>query len=221
MKLYYSPGACSLAPHIVAHELGIPLDLAKVDTKTQKVDGGDDYSAINPKGYVPTLQLDDGQLLTEGPVISQYLADRRPEAGLVPAPGTMERYRLLEILGFLNSEIHANCGPLFNPQLPAESRQDRIQRLQKRYKVVERELTGRDYLLGSAFTVADAYLFVLTTWATVLKIDLSPYPNTLAFQKRVAARPAVQAALRAEGLPWPPLAPASNRPASGQSAVSQ
>jgi len=200
MKLYYAPGACSLAPHIVAEELGSKVDLVKVDLGAKKTADGADYSKINPKGYVPALGLDNGEVLTEGPVISQYLADQKPQSGLVPPNGTLERYRLQEMLGFINSEIHKTYSPLFDKTTPQETRDNRVAYLKKRYGVIEQKLAGREYLLGDRFTVADAYLFVVTGWAPHVKVDLSEYPNVQAFQKRVAARPAVQAAMKAEGL---------------------
>lgn len=200
MKLYYAPGACSLAPHIVAHETGIRLDLEKVDTKTKAMDSGGDFRDINPKGYVPVLRLDDGAILTEGPVVSQYLADLHPESGLAPLPGSMERYRLQEWLGYINSEIHKNYSPLFNPATSEETRKEKIDYLRKRYDLIEQRLATNSYLLGEHYTVADIYLFVVTNWARIVKVDLSGFPNLLAFQKRMVARPAVQAALKAEGL---------------------
>lgn len=200
MKLYFSPGACSLSPHIVAKELGIDLTLEKVELSTKKLADGADYLAINPKGYVPALGLDNGELLTEGPAIVQYLADSKPEAGLAPKNGTFERYRLQEMLGYLNSELHKTYATLFSPKLPAETRQDREDYLRKRYAPIETQLAGRSYLFGDSFTVADAYLFTVTSWAKFIKLDLSAFPNLLAFQDRAAARPAVQAALVAEGL---------------------
>lgn len=200
MKLYYTPGACSLSPHIVAHELGEQLQLEKVDGKAKKTASGADYWAINPKGYVPALELDDGQILTEGPTIVQYLADRRPEAGLVPAAGSIERYRVQELLGYINSEIHKTYSPLFAPSVTPETRSEKHAYLKKRYALLEKQLAGRDYLFGDRFSIADAYLFTVTNWAKHLQVDLSEFPNLLAFQQRVAARPAVQAALKAEGL---------------------
>jgi glutathione S-transferase len=200
MKLYYSPGACSLAPHIVAHETSTELTLDKVNNKTKQTASGADYLAINPKGYVPALELDDGQVLTEGPVIAQYLADKKPEAGLVPAAGTLERYRLLEVLGYLNSEIHKTFTPLFDPASSPALRSEKTAVIKRRYALLEAQLAGRDYLFGSQFTIADAYLFTITNWAKVVKVDLAEYTNLAAFQQRVAARPAVQAALRAEQL---------------------
>ncbi|MEO8316536.1 MAG: glutathione transferase GstA [Pseudomonadota bacterium] len=201
MKLYYSPGACSLAPHIVAQEAGIELTLEKVDFTTRKTASGADFLAINPKGYVPALQLDSGEVLTEGPAIVQYLADRKPQSGLAPANGTLERYRVQEWLGYINSELHKSYGPLFTPAVSAESRAERTAYLLKRYALVEAALAGRSYLAGDQFTIADAYLFTVTNWANFVKVDLSSLPNLQAFQKRVAARQGVKAAMAAEGLP--------------------
>jgi glutathione S-transferase len=200
MKLYYSPGACSLAPHIVAHELGIPLTLEKVDTKTKQTASGRDFTTINPKGYVPALELDDGQLLTEGPVISQYLADLKPESGIAPANGTLPRYRLQETLGYINSEIHKSFSPLFNPATSAELREDRIAYLRKRYALIEKTLANSEFIAGERFSIADAYLFTVTNWANFVKLDFSEFAALMAYQKRIAQRPAVQAALKAEGL---------------------
>src|SRR5579885_174911 len=200
MKLFYASGACSLSPHIVAREAGIELRLQKVDLKTKTVISEGDFLAINPKGYVPALEMDDGQVLTEGPAIVQYLADLMPEKGLARPAGTMASYRLQEWLGYINSELHKTYSPLFRPETPAETRTERLGYLAKRYAWVEKQLSGRPYLLGEHFTVADAYLFTVTRWAGHVKFDLSPFPNLRAFQERVAARPAVQAALKAEGL---------------------
>lgn len=200
MKLYFAPGACSLSPHIVALEAGEPLELEKVDTKAKKTASGKDYLAINPKGYVPALELEDGQLLTEGPAIVQYLADRHPESGLVPAAGTLERYRVQEVLGYINSEIHKTYSPLFGPNVTPELREEKHAYLKKRYAVLDKQLSGRSYLFGDRFSVGDAYLFTVTNWAKPVKLDLSEFRNIASFQERVAARPAVQAALKAEGL---------------------
>ena len=200
MKLYYSPGACSLSPRIVAAEAGIPLQLVKVDTKTKTISSEGDYWVINPKGYVPALELDDGQLLTEGPAIVQYLADLKPAARLAPANGTLPRYRLQEALNYITSEIHKSYSPLFNPQVLPVVREERIAYLRKRYALLDKQLAGRKYLFGDQFTVADAYLFVVTRWAAAVKLDLSEFVNIASFQQLVAARPAVQAALQAEGL---------------------
>ncbi len=200
MKLYYSPGACSLSPHIVANEAGIPLELIKVDTKTKAIASEGDFWEINPKGYVPALQLDDGEVLTEGPAIVQYLADRAPKSELAPANGSFERVRLQETLNYLTSEIHKSYSPLFRPDVLPAVREERLAYLAKRYALIEKQLEGRKYLSGDRFTVADAYLFTLTRWARAVKLDLSGYPNLEAFQKRVGSRKAVLEALRAEGL---------------------
>lgn len=200
MKLYYSPGACSLSPHIVARESGIELELDKVDFKTKQTGGGRDFMAINPKGYVPALELDDGSLLTEGPAIVQYLADRAPERGLVPPAGSTARYRVQEMLGFINSELHKTYSPLFSPATGEEQRKERMAYLHKRYAIIERQLATGPYLFGEQFTAADAYLFVVTNWARTVKLDLADFPNLRAFQARVAERPAVRAAMDAEGL---------------------
>jgi glutathione S-transferase len=199
MKLYYSPGACSLSPHITAREAGIAIELDKVDTE-KKTSTRRDFLAINPKGYVPALELDDGQVLTEGPAIAQYLADLRPATKLAPACGTMERYRLQETLGYINSEIHKTYSPIFNPKISPEARQEREAYLKKRYAIIEKSLAGKQHLVGDHFTVADAYLFTVTNWSNRLKVDLSDFPNVMAFQKRVATRPAVQEAMKIEGI---------------------
>src|SRR5262245_26809241 len=200
MKLFFAPAACSLSPHIVAQEAGIPLTLVRVDTQTKKLADGGDYWAINPKGYVPALQLDNGELLTEGPTIVQYLADSKPAAKLAPAAGTFERVRVQEMLGYINSEIHKTYSPLFRPTITPELRKDREEYLHKRYGLIEKQLAKGPYRVGEQLTVADAYLFTVTNWANFVKLDLSAFPNLLAFQGRVAARPAVQAAMTAEGL---------------------
>ena len=200
MKLYYAPGACSLSPHIVATEAGIPIQLVKVDTKTKTVVSDGDYWTINPKGSVPALELDNGEILTEGPAIVQFLADLKPESRLAPANGTFPRSRLQEALNYITSEIHKTYSPLFNPQILPEVREERVGYLRKRYALLDKQLAGRKYLFGDQFTVADAYLFTVTRWAAAIKIDLSDFANLRAFQKNVAARPAVQAAMKAEGL---------------------
>ncbi len=200
MKLYYTPGACSLSPHIVALEADIALPLEKVDGKAKRTESGDDFWQINPKGYVPALRLDNGELLTEGPAIVQYLADLKPESGLAPANGTLARYRLQEMLGYINSELHKSYSPLFKPDTPEQTRSERKEYLLKRYQLIEDALARQPWLLGDQFTVADAYLFTVTNWARHVDLDLSAFPALLAFQKRVAERPAVRAALEAEGL---------------------
>ena len=200
MKLYYSPGVCSLAPHILAEEAGIPLKFEKVDLKTKRTESGRDYLQINPKGYVPALELDDGTVLTEGPAIDQYLGDLKPESRLVPANGTKERYRLQEMLGYINSEIHKSYSPLFKDDTPEATRADRKAYLHKRYAFLEDVLTKQSWLLGDTFTVADAYLFTVTRWAKGAGVDLSEFKQLAAFQDRVGARPAVKTVLLDEGL---------------------
>ncbi len=200
MKLYYTPGACSLAPHIVAQEAGIELALEKVDLETKKTGSGRDYFSVNPKGYVPALELDNGEILTEGPVIAQYLADLKPDSGLAPPNGTWERYRLQEMLAFISTEIHKGYGPFFDPRLTPEAREERVAYMRKRFDLVDRWLDGKEFLLGGRFTAADAYLFVMVGWKDFLNVDYSGLDNVLAFHERVGRRPAVQAALRAEGL---------------------
>lgn len=200
MKLYYFPGACSLSPHIVAQEAGIPLQLEKTDITTKLTESGEDFGKINPKGYVPTLMLDNGEVLTEGTAIVQYLADLKPESGLAPANGTLPRYRLQEMLGYINSELHKNYSPLFSPDTADQVRQQRKDYLLKRYTLLNDVLAGQPYLLGESFTAADAYLFTITNWAGHVGLDLSRFAALADFQQRVASRPAVQAALVAEGL---------------------
>ena len=200
MKLYYSPGACSLSPHIVAHELGTALSIEKVDTKTKRTESGRDFWQINPKGYVPALELDNGEVLTEGPAIVQYLADQKGNTQLAPANGTLARARLQEMLNYITSEIHKTYSPLFKDDTPEATREERKAYLQRRYEYIERILAKQQWLLGEHFTVADAYLFTVTRWATAVKLDLSGYPALLAFQERIAKRPGVQAAMLSEGL---------------------
>jgi len=200
MKLYYSPGACSLSPHIVAHELGTALSIEKVDTKTKRTESGRDFWQINPKGYVPALELDNGAVLTEGPAIVQYLADQKGNTQLAPANGTLARARLQEMLNYITSEIHKTYSPLFKDDTPEATREERKAYLQRRYEYIERILAKQQWLLGEHFTVADAYLFTVTRWAAAVKLDLSGYPALLAFQERIAKRPGVQAAMLSEGL---------------------
>jgi glutathione S-transferase len=200
MKLYYAPGACSLSPHIVSRELGIPVELKKVNTKDKTIEGGGDYRKVNARGYVPALELDDGQVLTEGPAIVQYLADKKPDAALAPKPGSFERYRLQEWLNFLTSEIHKQFSPLFKPNTPEEYKRIAKENLATRFDWLDGQLAGKDYLMGTQFTVADAYAFVLLGWTKPTQIDLARWPNLAAFHQRVGARPKVQEALQAEGL---------------------
>ena len=200
MKLYFSPGACSLSPHIVLHESGLAFQAIAAPTKTKKLPDGSDYLAINPRGYVPLLELDDGQRMTEGPAIVQYIADQVPAKNLAPANGTMARYRLQEWLTFIGTELHKGFSPLFNPAANDDFKAFSKDKLKSRLAWVNEQLEGKAYLLGDAFSVADAYLFVVTNWTKPMAIDLSPYPNVVAFRERVAARPAVQAAMKAEGL---------------------
>lgn len=200
MKLYFSPGACSLSPHITALEAGLNVTLIKVDTKTKKLEDGSDFLKINPKGQVPTLVLDDGDIVTEGPVIAQILADLAPASNLAPGNGTKARYKLQEWLNFITSEIHKGYSPLFKPTTPEDYKPLAKQHLADRYAFVNEKLAGKKYLLGDTFTVADAYLFTVSNWAKFVGVDLSPYGNVSAFMARVAERPQVQAALKAEGL---------------------
>jgi glutathione S-transferase len=199
MKLYYSPGACSLSPHIALLEAGLPYDLVKVDLRAKKLENGDDYLAINPKGQVPALALDSGELVTEGPVIVQMIADKAGN-GLAPARDSAERYKLLEWLNFTTAELHKNFGPMFSPVLADEAKAFFKDRVMGKFKYVDAALAGKDYLMGKNFTVADAYLFTMLCWADRMKFDLSAMPNLLAYKARVAARPKVQEALTKEGL---------------------
>lgn len=200
MKLFYMPGACSLAPHVVLRELGLPFDLERVDTKAGKTEQGTDYRTVNPKGYVPALRLDDGQVLTENAVILQYLADRKPEARLAPAAGTMERYRMQEWLNYCASEMHKSMGGLFNKAMPDAWRAATKEAIGKRLDWLSSELGRRGYLTGDAFGLPDAYLFVILGWSRFVDLDLGRWPVLGGYVGRIAARPAVQAALKAEGL---------------------
>jgi glutathione S-transferase len=200
MKLYYSPGACSLSPHIVLQEAGLPFQTIKADTKTKVLPDGTDYKTINPLGYVPLLELDDGTRLTEGPAIVQYIADKAPDKRLAPPNGTFERTKLQSWLNFVTSELHKGFSPLFNPAMPEEAKKIFRERLGTRFAHIDKHLAGNDYLMGKDFSVADAYAFVVSNWAGRVDVDLSPYANVLAWRKRVGARPAVQAAMKAEGL---------------------
>ena len=200
MKLYFSPGACSLSPHIVCREAGLAVELVKVDLRTKQTEHGDDYFQINPNGYVPALVLDDGSILTEGPAIIQYLADQVPDKRLAPPNGTMERYRLQSLLNFITAELHKSMGVFFNPNASAEWKEAVTALLQRRLGYVNDLLAQHPYALGEDFTVADAYLFTILSWSKPLKIDLSPWPRLGDYLDRIAARPAVQEARRAEGL---------------------
>jgi glutathione S-transferase len=199
-KLYYSPGACSLSPHIVLREAGLPFTLVLASTKTKKLADGSDYLGINPKGQVPLLELDDGQRLSEGPAIVQYIADQAPASGLAPAFGTMARYRLIEWLNFITTELHKGFSPLFTPGMPDEAKAMARASLGARLTWVDGQLAGKTWLMGETFTVADAYLFTVAGWGKYVGVDIAPLANLSAYMARVAARPAVQDALKAEGL---------------------
>ena len=200
MKLYYSPGACSLSPHIVMREAGLAFEPVMAPTKTHKLQDGTDYYTINPLGYVPMLELDDGTRLREGPAIVQYIADQVPNKNLAPAAGTLPRYRLQEWLTFIGTEIHKSFSPLFNPNMPEDGKKIYRERLANRFDFLNKELAGKQYLMGDQFSVADAYLYTVTRWAKPMAIDLTAYPNLVAHNARVNARPAVQEALKAENL---------------------
>jgi glutathione S-transferase len=200
MKLYYSPGACSLSPHIAMREAGLAFEPVLASTKSHKLQDGTDYYGINPLGYVPMLELDDGTRLREGPAILQYIADQVPTRNLAPANGTLPRYRLQEWLTFIGTEIHKSFSPLFNPNMPEEAKTISKDKLASRFQWLDGELKGKQYLMGDNFSVADGYLFTVTNWTKPMNIDLTPYPNLVAYRERVAARPAVQEAMKAEGL---------------------
>jgi glutathione S-transferase len=200
MKLYYAPGACSLAPHIALCEAGLPHQLEKVDLAAKKTEAGADYAEINPKGYVPALALDDGQVLTEVSAVVQYIADQAPGSGLAPPPGTAERYKLLEWLGFVATELHKGFAPLWRPDTPDAYKPVVRDSLAKRFGYLDGQLVDRDHLMDSGFTVADAYCFTVLNWTDFHGIDLAPFPNVGAYVGRVAARPQVQQAMREEGL---------------------
>lgn len=200
MKLYYSPGACSLAPHIVLNEAGYAYEAEKVDIPTKKTATGGDFLAINPKGYVPAITLDDGQLLTEVQVLLRYLADQKPQSNLMPKPGTMERYRVEEWMNYIATELHKGYSPLFRPNTPEEYKTIARENLAKRLALLDKALAGKQYLMGNAFTAADAYAFTILRWSQFTKVDLSPYANIKAYMARVEARPKVQQTLKEEGL---------------------
>ena len=200
MKLYYSPGACSLSPHIVLREAGLAFEPVLASTKTHKLADGTDYYGINPLGYVPMLELDDGTRLREGPAIIQYIADQVPTKNLAPANGTLPRYRLQEWLTFIGTEVHKSFSPLFNPNMPEDGKKISRERLATRFKFLDGELANKHYLMGEHFSVADAYLYTVTRWTKPMAIDITAYPNLIAHHQRMGARPAVQEALKAEGL---------------------
>jgi len=200
MKLYYATGTCSLSPHIVLLEAGLPYTLERIDFATKKTPAGIDYFTINSKGTVPALQLDDGRLLTEGPAIVQYLADQKPDSGLAPRAGTFERYQLMEILNYITSEVHKGFSPLFNPKISADWRASAQANLEKKFDWLSGSLKDKTFLMGNAFTVADAYLFTVLSWTRPLKIDLGRWPVLNAYQQRIAPRPTVQRALKESGL---------------------
>ncbi|MEN5018462.1 glutathione transferase GstA [Erwinia sp. Eh17-17] len=200
MKLFYTPGACSLSPHIALEEINATFTLEKVDLKTKKTESGADFTTINSKGYIPALLLDDGSLLTEGTVIAQYVADLKPEAGLIPAAGTAERYKVLEWLSFISTELHKPVGSMFNPAQSADWKQATVATLNKRLDWLSSALAGKTWLQGEQFTIADGYLFTVLGWTKVVGFSLDAWPDLQAYAGRVAARPAVQRALKAEGL---------------------
>jgi glutathione S-transferase len=200
MKLYYSPGACSLASHIALYETGLPFEAVKVEGRGQKTAGGEDYSKVTAKNYVPALRLDDGEVLTEGTAILPYVADLAPATGLAPAAGTLARYRLHEWLGYLNSEVHKNFSPFFAPGVTDEQKAAACSNLGKRFEFLQQSLEGREHLLGGGFTVADAYLFTVLGWCRFVGIDLAQWPGLQSYHKRISQRPAAQSAMRAEGL---------------------
>jgi glutathione S-transferase len=200
MKLYFAPGACSLSPHIVLREAGAKFDLEQVDLREKKTKNGDDYWTINPKGQVPLLELDDGQMISEGPAIVQYVADKNPGAGIIPAAGSIDRYHLQGWLTHIGTELHKTYGPMFRPTTPDEYKKISKETLANKYKNIDKMLEGKQYLMGDKFTVADAYLYTVTRWAPRVEFDLSPFPNVKAFMERMNARPKVQEALKAEGL---------------------
>jgi len=200
MKLYYAPGACSMAPHIVATEAGLKLDLIKVDIPNKKTADGGDFWKVNPKGYVPALQLDDGQILTEVGVIIQYLADQKPDSGLAAKPGSMERYHQMEAVNFAATEVHKQLGALFNPKMTPDMKEVQLGVIERRFNALEKALEGKQYIMGDKFSIADAYLFTVLNWTNPLKVDLAKWPNIQGLMARVGARPKVQETLKAEGL---------------------
>jgi glutathione S-transferase len=200
MKLYFSPGACSLSPHIVLREAGANFELEQVDNREKKTKSGQNFWTINPKGQVPVLELDTGERLTEGPIIVQYVADQKPASGLLPPAGTMERYRVQEWLNFITSELHKSFGPIFRPTTPDAYKAISKENLAKRFDFLDKELAGRQFLMGDKFTIADAYLFAVLRWTARIEMDLAKWPNLKAYVDRIAGRPKVQEAMKAEGL---------------------
>jgi glutathione S-transferase len=200
MKLFYSPGACSLSPHIVLLEAGLTAAMVKVDLGTKKTAEGGDYLTVNSKGAVPALQLDDGQMLTEGPAIVQYLADLKPESGLAPRAGSFARYRLMEMLNYITSELHKGFSPLFNPKITPDWKEATLAALGKKFDWLSTHLNGKTFVLGESFSVADAYLFTVLGWTKPTKIDLSKWPVLAAYHSNIGQRPKVRDAMRAEGL---------------------
>jgi glutathione S-transferase len=200
MKLYFSPGACSLSPHIALREAGADFELEQVDLRSKQTKSGGDFRKVNPKGMVPVLLLDSGDTLTEGPAIVQYIADQNPASGIAPPLGSIARYHLMEWLNFITSELHKSFTPLFKPATPDEYKKMARDNLAERYAYLDEKLAGKQYIMGERFTVADGYAFTVTNWARIVKVDLAPWPNVTAFMERVRARPKVQEALKAEGL---------------------
>jgi len=198
MKLYYSPYACSLSPHIALREAGLEFELERVDTKTKQTQSGEDFLSVNPKGYVPALRLDNGEVLTEGPAIVQYIADLRPDSGLAPPQGTFERYRLHEWLNFITTELHKQFSPLFAPNTPQEMKEILHTKIKQRVAILEERLKQHSYLLGETFSVADGYAFVVLNWARTVRLDLGEFTCVNEFLARVKQRPAVKAALERE-----------------------
>ena len=201
MKLYFAPGACSLATHIVLRETGHTFDLEKVNLATKQTESGEDYTKVNPKGYVPALRLDNGEVLTEAAVTLQYVADQKPGSGMVPQAGSMERYRLMESLNFISTEIHKSFGALFNPNISPAHKEHQLALIEKRCDVLRQQLEGKLYLTGDVFSVADAYLFTVLSWSKVLNVDMTKWPTLTDYMDRVSDRLAVKEAMKAERLP--------------------
>lgn len=200
MKLYFAPGACSMATHIALRETGQSFDLEQVNLATKETESGEDFTKVNPKGYVPALRLDNGEILTEAAVTLQYVADQNPASGLVPEAGSMERYRLMEMLNFISTEIHKSFGALFNPNITAAHKEHQLALIEKRCDVLSEQLEGKPYLTGGSFSVADAYLFTVLGWSKMLEVDMTKWPILTDYLGRIAARPAVKEAMKAEGL---------------------